>query len=73
MTLSGPRRYLQIFAEVFVRESLFLLAGLEANSILSHEIGSFKLTKRKTTSKYVTVISHDYIKCVPKSIIPEAL
>lgn len=55
-------------------ESLFLLAGFEANSILSHGNRSFKLTKRKTKSKYDNNNkNHDYVNWVPKSIIPEAV
>lgn len=48
-------------------ESHFLLAGFEANSIRSCGIGSFKLTKRKTKSKYdYDNNSYDYINRAPK-------
>lgn len=51
--------------------SLFLLAGFEPNSMLSHGIESFKLTKWKTKSKYDDDnSSRDYINWVPKPLIP---
>lgn len=57
----GPMRYLEVFAEVFVRGVVILLAGFEPKSMLPYEIESFKLTKRITKSQFDDNSSHDYL------------